>query len=258
MKKYLYILIALGFHSVGHGKIKTETLEYKEGTTVLEGYVAYDDALKGKRPGIVIVHNWMGLSDGTKKRAQDLAKIGYVAFAADIYGKGVRASNPDEAGKLATQYKTNRPMMRARAMAALEALKKLPQVDTNKLNAMGYCFGGTVALEMAMSGAPLNGVVSFHGGLDFPATLADVKNIKSKLMILHGAIDPYVPAEQVNTYTKALNDSNIDYQFIAYSGAVHAFTEEAAGNDIKKGAAYNKAADLRSFGAMKAFLAEVN
>lgn len=256
------ILISLLATLIGaaqvHAKIKTEVVEYKEGTTILEGYVAYDDSSKGKKPGVVIVHNWMGLGEGTKKRAEDLAKLGYVAFAADIYGKGVRAKDAAEAGKLAGQYKGDRALLRARATAALETLKSNPHVDTKKLNAMGYCFGGTAALELAMSGAPLNGVVSFHGGLDFPTTIADVKSIKSKVVILHGAIDPYVPAEHIASYTKALNEAKVDYQFTSYSGAVHAFTEEAAGNDPSKGAAYNASADKRSFEAMKSFLKEVN
>jgi dienelactone hydrolase len=237
--------------------IKTETVEYKEGTTILEGFVAYDDAAKGKRPGVIIVHEWMGLGDYVKGRAKQLAELGYVAFAADIYGKGVRPTNPKEAMEQVSKYKGNRSLMRTRANAAFETLKNNPKVDTSKLLAMGYCFGGTTAIEMALSGLPLKGVVSFHGGLDFPGLAVDSKKIQTPILVLHGAVDPNVPPEQVNTFTKAMDQAKVDYQFIAYSGAVHAFTQPQAGNDPSKGAAYNEKADKRSFQAMKDFFQEV-
>jgi len=237
--------------------IKTETVEYKDGTATLEGFVAYDDAIKSKKPGIVIVHEWMGLGDYVKGRAKQLAELGYVAFAADIYGKGVRPTNADEAKAQVMKYKGDRGLLRARAKAAFETLKNNPKVDGNKLLAMGYCFGGTAAIEMGLSGLPLKGIVSFHGGLDFPTLAADVKNIKAPLLILHGAVDPNVPPDQVSTFTKALDQNKNDYEFIAYSGAVHAFTQPQAGNDPSKGAAYNEKADKRSFEAMKDFLKEV-
>jgi dienelactone hydrolase len=186
-----------------------------------------------------------------------MAEMGYVAFAADIYGKGVRPKDAKEAGELAGKYKAVRKVLRGRVLAAYDTLKKNPKVDTNKMLAMGYCFGGTTALELAMSGVPLRGVASFHGGLDFPSDIGDVKNIKTKLLIMHGALDPFVPADQVNTFTKALNDAKTDYQFIIYSGAVHAFTVPEAGNDLSKGTAYNALADKRSFQAMKTFFQDV-
>lgn len=237
--------------------IKTETVEYKEGNTVLEGFIAYDDSAKGKKPGVVIVHEWMGLGDYVKGRSKQLAELGYVAFAADIYGKGVRPKNTDEAKAQTGKYKGDRNLMRARAKAAFDTLKNNPKVDANKIMAMGYCFGGTTAIEMALSGLPLKGVVSFHGGLDFPSLATDAKNIKMPLLILHGAVDPNVPPEQVNTFTKALEQNKVDYQLVAYAGAVHAFTQPQAGNDPSKGAAYNEKADKRSFQAMKDFFQEV-
>lgn len=255
--KFFLTLALLIFSQLSHAKIKTETIEYKEGDIVLEGYLAYDDSKSSPRPGVIIVHEWMGLGEYTKRRAREVAELGYVAFAADIYGKGIRAKDAKEAGELAGKYKSNRPLLRARALAALDTLKKNKLVNKDKLMAMGYCFGGTTVLEMAMAGADLKGVVSFHGGLDFATDISDVSKIKSKLLILHGAIDPFVPAEQVNSYTKALNDNKIDYQFVAYSGAVHSFTNPDAGNDASKGAAYNETADKRSFVAMKNFFAEV-
>lgn len=254
---FLLITMMVTLPTFCFAKIKTETVEYKEGDTVLEGYLAYDDAKKTKRPGVIVVHEWMGLGEYTKRRTREMAELGYIAFAADIYGKGIRAKDAKEAGELAGKYKGNRSLLRTRAMAAFDTLKKNKLVDSSKMLAMGYCFGGTTVLEMAMSGAELKGVVSFHGGLDFATDLADAKAIKSKLLILHGAIDPFVPAEQVNSFSKALNDNNIDYQFVSYSGAVHSFTNPESGNDNKKGAAYNAVADKRSFEAMKVFFKEV-
>jgi len=245
---------------VAHAKVKVETITYKDGDTTLEGYVAFDAAkIKNKKaPGIVVVHDWMGISDYTKMRAEQLAEMGYVAFAADIYGKGVRPKDAKEAGELAGKYKSgDRKPLRARAVAAYEELKKNKYVDVNKISATGYCFGGTTVLEMARAGLPLKGVVSFHGGLA-AANPEDAKNIKTKVLALHGAIDPYVAPTEVAQFQKELDDAKVDYQFVAYSGAVHAFTQKAAGVDITKGAAYNEMADKRSFVAAKNFLEEVN
>lgn len=257
MKKMILSLVAgLLFTTTASAAIKSEMVEYKEGNTVLEGYVVYDDAKKGKLPGVVVIHNWMGLSDETKSKANQLAELGYVAFAADIYGKGVKPKDKKEAGALAGKFKGDRKLLRVRAMAAYDTLKKHSRVDGNNLSASGYCFGGTTAIEMALTGAPLRGVVSFHGGLQFP-NMEDTKNIKSKVLILHGAIDPNVPPAEVSAFTTAMDNAKTDYQLIAYSGAVHSFTEKAAGNDNSKGAAYNEAADKRSWIAMKSFFSEV-
>jgi dienelactone hydrolase len=256
VKFFNAILTSMIASSAVHAAIKTETVEYKQGSTVLEGYLAYDETAKGKRPGVVIVHEWMGLNDYTKRRAREMAELGYVALAADIYGKGVRAKDAKEAGELAGKFKADRKLLRARAQAAYDYLSKQPRVDGKKMLAMGYCFGGTTVLEMALSGLPLAGVASFHGGLDF-SNPADAKNIKAKLLIMHGAIDPFVPADQVAAFQKELNDAKVDYQFIAYSNAVHGFTNPDNGQDNSKGAAYNALADKRSFDEMKRFFSEV-
>lgn len=237
--------------------IQTEAVAYKDGSANLEGFIAYDDATKGKAPAVIIVHEWMGLEDFSKQKAREMAELGYIAFAADVYGKGIRPKDAKEAAEMAGKYKGDRNLMRSRAKAAYEALRKNPKVDPNRIVAMGYCFGGTTVLEMALAGLPLKGIVSFHGGLEFPKTLVDAKNIKTKLLILHGAVDPYVPADQVNSFLKALNDNKVDYQFVAYSGAVHSFTNPKAGDDPSKGAAYNAVADRRSTVAMKTFFEEV-
>lgn len=238
------------------GEIRTEVIEYKQGDTVLQGYLAYDAKLAAKRPGIVVVHDWMGLNDFAKKRVEELARLGYTAFAADIYGKGVRPKDTKEAGQLAGKYKSDRPLLRARAQAAFDRLLQHKTVDSKKTAAMGFCFGGTTALELARAGTPLTGVVSFHGGLDSP-TPADAKNIKGRLLILHGADDPMVPPKEVAAFEKEMKEAKVNYAFISYPGAVHAFTNPDAGSDPSKGAAYNAEADAKSKEEMKKFLSSV-
>ncbi len=255
MKKILAIIIGFLSTSAFAG-IKTETIEYKDGKTVLEGFLAYNDSIKGPRPAVIIVHQWMGLSEHEKNSAKLLAEKGYVVLAADIYGKGVRPTNTNEAGKLAGQFKEDTKLFRAREKAAFDFLKKNKIVDGKKIVIMGYCFGGTGALEAARSGLPVVGAVSFHGGLA-TKTPSDAKNIKSKILVLHGAIDPYVSATEVDGFMKEMNDAKIDYQFISYSGAVHAFSQPEAGHDISKGAAYNENAARRSWQALLNFLDEV-
>jgi dienelactone hydrolase len=256
MKSRLPLLLSLLASPVLLGAIKTERVEYRDGDTVLEGFVAYDDARAGKRPGILVVHQWMGLTDYEKKRCEMLAELGYVAFAADIYGKGVRPANPGEAGGFAGKYKGDRPLLRRRVNAGLEKLKTLETCNTAKTAAIGYCFGGTGVLELARSGADVAGVVSFHGGLASP-TPSDASRIRGKVLALHGADDPYVPAAEVTGFEKEMRDAKCDWQRVAYGGAVHSFTHWTAGTDNSKGAAYNEKADLRSWAAMKSFFAEL-
>lgn len=238
------------------GAIQTKTVDYKQGDTTLEGYLVYDDAIQGKRPGVLAVHQWMGLTDYEKKRAEMLAQLGYVAFCADIYGKGVRPQNSKEAGALAGKYKSDRQLLRARVNAGLDELKKNELVDTKRVAAIGYCFGGTTVLELARSGTELNGVVSFHGGLDSPNP-ADGKNIKCKVLVLHGADDPTMSPEQIAAFENEMRNANVDWQMVKFGGAVHAFTQWNAGNDNSRGAAYNEKADKRSWQAMKDFFAEI-
>lgn len=252
------ILSILAIASVGSAAIKTETITYKDGKTELEGFIAYDDSKKGPLPAVIIVHDWMGPGAYTQMRAKQLAELGYYAFAADIYGKAIRPKNGEEAGKIAGEFRNqDRKLLRSRGKAAYDFVKKQKLVKKDKISAMGYCFGGSAVLEMGRAGVPLKGILSFHGGLANPNP-KDTKNIKSKLLIMHGALDPFTPPEEVATFKKELDDAKIDYQLIIYSGAVHAFTQKQAGNDIKTGAAYNEAADRRSFEAMKDFLIEVN
>ena len=249
------ILISVGTVNA-QAALRTEVVEYKHGDVVLEGYLAYDDAVKGKRPGIIVVHEWWGLNPYARMRTGQLAKLGYIAFAIDIYGKGVRAKDPAEAGTLSGIYRGNRPLMRSRANAGLEVLRNHPLADVNRIAAIGYCFGGTVVLEMARSGAELAGVVSFHGGLSTPNP-SDAKNIKGKVLVLHGADDPAVPPDQVIAFQDELRKAGVDWQMVSYGGAVHSFTNPEAGNDPSKGAAYNEKADKRSWEAMKTFFGEI-
>ncbi|WP_413575493.1 dienelactone hydrolase family protein [Bdellovibrio sp. HCB290] len=235
--------------------IKTENVDYKEGKTALEGFVAYDDSVKTPRPAVLIIHQWMGLSDNEKMRAQMLAEKGYVAFAVDIYGKGVRPTSMEEAGKLAGQYKNDRKLYRARGQAAFDWLKKNKMVDAKHIVVIGYCFGGTGALELGRAGVPAAGFVSFHGGLSNP-TPADAKNFKAPVLIAHGALDKGVNPE-VMPFMREMDENKVDYQFVSYSGAVHAFTQKGAGNDPSKGVAYNEKADHRSWAHFMDFLSEV-
>ncbi len=239
-----------------HAAIHTEEVEYRHGDTVCKGYLAYDDAVQGKRPGVLVVHEWWGLNDYAKSRARQLAEMGYVAFAADMYGGGKVVTTPEEAGALAGAIRKDRPLQRARAAVALEVLRKHPLVDPARLAAIGYCFGGGTVLELARSGAELAGVVSFHGNLDTPNP-ADARNIKAKVLVCHGANDTLVPTEQVLAFQKEMRDAGVDWQMILYGGAVHSFTNPASGSDPSKGVAYNAAAGRRSWEAMKAFFAEV-
>jgi len=256
MKKLLVILAVLFLSVNAEASVKTKVIEYRQGSTTLEGYLAWDDAKITKRPGVLIVHEWNGINEHMKQRAEMLAKLGYVAFAADIYGKGVRPAAQSEAAKTAGIYKDDRPLMRARAKAGLEELKKQKLVDPQRIAAIGYCFGGTVVLELARDAADIRGVVTFHGGLSTPAP-QDAKNIKAKVLALHGADDPFVKADEVAAFQDEMRKGGVDWQFISYGNAVHSFTNKAAGSDNSKGAAYNEKADRRSWEAMKIFFVEV-
>jgi dienelactone hydrolase len=254
MKKLIPVLLALAGAFSVHAKLVTQTVDYKQGDTMLEGFVAYDDATTGKRPGVLVVHQWLGLTDYEKHRAEVLARLGYVAFCADIYGKGVLPKDTSEAGALAGKYKSDRQLLRARVTAGLETLRQQPFVNTNKIAAIGYCFGGTTVIELARSGAEIAGVVSFHGGLDSP-TPADGANIKCKVLALAGADDPFQKPDDLTAFESEMRDHKVDWQITFYGGAVHAFTQPNPGF-VNAGAKYNEKADKRSWQAMKDFFAE--
>lgn len=249
------LVFALVFFCInGFANAKGKMLSYKVGENEFESYYV---GPKGKaKAAVVLIHDWMGLSEFTMKKADEIAAEGYAVLAADLYGKGQRPKDGKEAGAFSGALKKDRAVLRARAQAALEQLqaqigKGVPSV------AAGFCFGGTAALEMGRGGMNLSGIASFHGGLDNPNP-ADVKNIKAKVLVMHGAIDPYVSSEEVQNFQKEMNEAKIDYQFISYSGAVHAFTNPAAGSDNSKGAAFNEAANRRSWIAFYQFMKEIS
>jgi dienelactone hydrolase len=252
----LLVLMSIGLSAgLALAAVHTEAVEYRDGDTVMEGYLAFDDSSQAKRPGVLVVHEWYGLNDYAKMRARQLAQMGYVAFAADIYGKGKRATTGEEAAKLAAPFRSDPAMLRRRTAAALKVLRQRPNVQKDKLAAIGFCFGGTAVLELARSGADVQAVVSFHGAL---ATRDpnDAKNIKAHVLVLHGADDPHVPLTDVEAFENEMRSAHVDWQLIAYGGAVHGFTNPAAGDDPSKGVAYNAAAAARSWQAMQMFFAE--
>lgn len=255
MKRLLLSAVLLSFAGLASAKVVTQVVEYKAGDTVCQGWVSYDDAVQGRRPAILLIHDWFGATDHQKGQIERLAALGYVALAADLYGKGVRPANAQEAGAEAGKYYKNPALLRARTRAGLDYLAGLPQADPARMAATGYCFGGMGALELARSGAPLKAVVTFHGALT-TADSTDAKNIRAKILVLHGADDPYVKQDDVRAFMNEMRAAGVDWQVVQYSGAVHSFTDERAGNDNSKGAAYNANADRRSWRAMRDFLEE--
>ncbi len=250
------VTLALLFCAVAaRAALKTEVVDYKDGKTVLQGYLAYDDARTGKRPGVIVVHEWWGHGPYARKRADMLAQLGYVAFAVDMYGKGVTAKDHSEAAKLSGLYRNDRNLMRGRAKAGLDFLTKNPRVDPGKVAAVGYCFGGTTALEMARAGMPLVGVASFHGGLDTPLPAAPGA-IKAKVIVFQGADDAWTLGGLAG-FQDEMKRAGADWQVVMYGGAVHSFTVPDAGDDPSVGMAYNEKADLRSWAVLEDFLKEV-
>lgn len=262
MKATLAVLLPLLSALPASGKLVTRTVAYEHAGVKLEGYLAYDDerTARGKLPGVLVVHEWWGLNDYTRIRTEQLAKLGYVAFALDMYGAGQNTTDAKQAGAWAKQF-YGKALMAERAQAGLNQLLGTGLVDPTRVAAIGYCFGGSTVQALAYTGAPLAGIVSFHGGLiPVPADAAG-KN-KAKILICHGAIDPNVPASEVAAFKKAMNDGKFDYQFISYSGAVHAFTNPnadrlATANGMEGGIGYNAAADQRSWAHMKVFFGEI-
>ncbi len=229
-----------------------ETLTYEDGDTTLEGYLARADG-DDDAPLVLIVHQWKGLGDYEKSRADMLAAAGFNAFAIDMYGQGIRPQSVDEARAESSRYKDDADLARRRIAAALEYARTLSGVDDTRMAMIGYCFGGTMALEAARSGADLRGAVSFHGGLSTPAP-AQPGTVRATVQVHHGADDPYVPADEVAAFMAEMEQAGVDVAFFAYDGAVHSFTEPGAGNDPATGVAYNEAADRQSWARTLDFL----
>jgi dienelactone hydrolase len=231
-------------------------VKYELGGTKFEGVLVYDDAVKAPRSGLVLVPNWMGINAANLKQAAEIAGKDYVIFVADMYGESVRPKSPDEAGKAAGAVKGDRKLMRARVNKALELLRtegKAVGLDPKRLGAIGFCFGGTSVLELARSGADVAGVVSFHGGLDAPLA-AEGKGITAKVLALHGADDPYVPAKEVVGFEEEMRKAKVDWQLVAYGNAVHSFTDVDA--NVPGQAQYNPKVAKRAYKAMNDFFAE--
>lgn len=247
--------IALLLMPLASAQLRMENIVYRHGDVVLEGYLACG-AGEERRPGVLVIHEWRGLGEYAKRRARMLAELGYVAFAADIYGQGIYAEDNDKAAQLATIYKSDRNLLRARARAGLQVLREHRLVDPKQIAAIGYCFGGTTVLELARDGAEMAGVVSFHGGLATPQP-KDSQNIRTKILVLHGADDPFVSAEEVAAFQKEMRDACVDWQMVVYGSAVHSFTNPDAGEDKSRGAAYDSCADRRSWQQMCLFFQEI-
>ena len=231
-------------------------ISYEVGGTSFEGVLIHDSSLQGEQPGIVLVPNWLGINEANLQQAELVAGTEYVVFVADMYGKDVRPANGQEAGKASGAVKGDRPLMRARINAALDQLRKADApLDTDRLAAIGFCFGGTTALELARSGADVDAVVSFHGGLSSP-TPADAKQIKARVLALHGADDPYVPDAEVAAFEQEMKDAKtVDWQLVSYGGAVHSFTDVDA--NAPGEAMYDERTAKRAYAAMRALFAEI-
>lgn len=246
------ILLIVGLGSVGQAAVVGRSLPYEHNGTTLEGYLAYDDAIKGKRPAILVVHEWWGLNAYARSRAEQLAKMGYVAFALDMYGKGKVTEHPQQAGQWSKQVTANIDRWRQRAMAGLAVLKNQPQTDPDRMAAIGYCFGGGTVQQLAYAGANLRAVVSFHGALQMPGNVSADK-VHASILICHGAADPLVGRAAIAGYLEAMDKAGLDYQFIAYGGAKHSFTNPGADKRNIGALGYNPKADRRSWAHMKQF-----
>ncbi len=237
----------------------TKSVAYEQGGVKLVSYLAYDDQTTAPRPGVLVVPEWWGLNDYAKDRARQLAQLGYVALAVDMYGAGVVTTDPKKAGELSGQF-YGKPLMAERAQAALDQLLKTGLVDEKKVAAIGFCFGGAVCQVLAYSGAPLVGIVSFHGSL-VPASPEAAARNQARFLICHGALDPFTAPEAIAAFKQSLDAGRFDYQFISYSGAKHAFTNPAADAIAAatglQGIAYNEPAARRSWQLMQQFFGEI-
>jgi dienelactone hydrolase len=249
------VLALTGFASA-KPDVEGKEVTYSAEGVVMKGYLAYDKSMTGRRPGVLVVHEWWGLNEYDRKRARMLAEIGYTALAVDMYGDGKQAVHPDDAGKFSSELMKNFDTAKARFMGAMEFLKKQPTVDPGRIAAIGYCFGGGVVLNMARQGVDLKGVASFHGGLS-AVKPPQPGAVKTKILVLHGADDKFVTPEQIEAFKKEMKDAGADFQFITYPGAIHSFTNPDADEYAKKfnlPLGYNAEADRKSWEDLRKFL----
>jgi dienelactone hydrolase len=251
-----FLSLAFAGYASADPKIEGKTVEYSADGVVMKGYLAYDKNTKGKRPGVLVVHEWWGLNDYARKRARMLAEIGYAAFAVDMYGEGKQAKHPNDAAKFSSELMKNFDTAKARFMAAMEFFKKQPVVDSERIAAIGYCFGGGIVLNMARLGVDLKGVASFHGSLA-AVKPAERGAVKAKILVLHGADDKFSTPEQINAFKQEMKAAGADFRFISYPGTVHSFTNPEADAYAKKfniPVAYNAKADKESWEELRKFL----
>ena len=242
--------------AAAESNIKGATVEYSAQGVTMKGYRAYDQSIKGKRPGVLVVHEWWGLNDYARKRAQMLAELGYTVLAVDMYGDGKTAAHPDDAGKFSSEVMKNFDVGKARFMAAMDFLKHEATVDPDRIAAIGYCFGGGVVLNMARQSVDLKGVASFHGSLA-PIKPAQPGTVKAKILVLHGADDKFIPPEQIEAFKQEMKSAGADFKFITDLGAVHSFTNPEAdelGKKFNMAVGYNADADKKSWEELKKFL----
>jgi dienelactone hydrolase len=255
MKLAILMLILLGSF-ITHAEIIGTVVEYTANNVALKGYIAYDNSLKEKRPAIIVVHEWWGVTDYPKKRAEMLASLGYVAFAVDMYGDGKVADNPGDAQKFAGESTKDLSLLKAKFTAAIELLKKNEHVDSTRIAAIGYCYGGGVVLNMARAGIDLKGVVSFHGSLA-TTTPAEKGNVKAKILVCNGGADKFISENDIKNFKQEMKAADVDFKFLSYKGALHAFTNPAAtelGKKFNMPIAYNESGDKKSWKEMRRFL----
>lgn len=260
MKKLLMVIALFCLAApVAQAKVHGKEVSYKAEGTTLKGYIAYDDAIKGKRPGVLVVHEWWGHNEYARKRARMFAKLGYTALAVDMYGNGKQAKHPDDAGKFATEVSKNMPMAKKRFDAAIKLLKKQKNVDSKKIAAFGYCFGGSIVLNMARMGENLKGVASFHGALGTNIKEKPGK-IKARIVSFTGDDDPMIGADKVAAFKKEMDAAKANYRVVTYPGTKHSFTNPDAdelGKKFSLPLAYNAAADKDSWQQATVFLREI-
>jgi len=252
----IFWVAGIGYAEPG---ISGKTVDYSAQGAVMKGYLAYDESITGKRPGVLVVPEWWGLNDYARKRARMLAELGYTALAVDMYGDGKVVTTPDDAGKLSSELMKNFDVTKARFMAAMDFLKQQPSVDPSRIAAIGYCFGGGVVLNMARQGVDLRGVASFHGGLTAMKP-AQPGSIKAKILVLHGGADKFITPEQIEAFKQEMKSAGADFRFISYPGALHSFTNPEAtelGKKFNLPIAYNADADRKSWGELKEFLKNI-
>ncbi len=242
--------------SLAQAEVRTKTIEYRDGDTLLKGVLAWDDSAAGKQPGVLVVHEWWGLNDYAQDRAKQLAGLGYVAFALDMYGGGKVTEHPAQAGEWAGQIRANTAAWLRRAQAGLQVLKSQPQVDVSRIAAIGYCFGGSTALQMAFAGEDLKAVVSFHGALPAP-TEQQAKAVRGSILVCHGSADAFISRESIQEFQTALNQAGADWQLIEYGNARHSFTVPDAAKAGIENLKYDAKADRRSWQDMQNLFQEV-